>query len=257
MGSIPKILWTYWKDDTIPPVVKKCIESWRTQNPDFQIKVVHGKQLREYLPNLDLASLRWNDSPARESDIVRVNLLAKYGGYWCDASTLMTAPLAFDVEPQTEFIGYWLEGFTTNKDYPVIESWFFGTVAGGKFINAWRDAFMALSECENVDRCVERAVVAGVDLQNISDSLKNYLYIHVAAQYALQKVMTVNEIKTTMAFFKAEDGPYKYLVDAKWDPKTAAESICKDTSKKIYKLRSHERKAIEQSSITLKCFLDI
>ncbi len=218
---------------------------------------MNTETLAQYLPNLDLKSLKWNDSPARESDIVRLNLLAKYGGYWSDASMLMTAPLNFQVYPQTDFIGYYLEGFTTNMRFPVIESWFFGTVPNGKFINAWRDAFMALSECESVDQCVQRAVLAGVDLQNITDSLKNYLYIHVAAQYALQKVMTENEIKSTMAFFKAEDGPYKYLMDAKWDPATAAKSICKDTSKGIYKMRSHERKVIESSKELTDCFISI
>lgn len=256
-AAIPNVIWTYWNQDTIPPIVQKCIESWRKQNPDFKVNVVFRSTLHEYLPNLQLDTLSWNDSPARESDIVRLNLLAQYGGYWCDASTLMTDPLDFNVLPQTQFIGYWLEGFTTNIKYPVIESWFFATVPGGTFITAWRDAFMGLSDCESVDVCIERAMLSGVDLQNISKSLRNYLYIHVAAQYALQKVMAENEIKSTMAFFKAEDGPYKYLVDAKWDPKTAAESICADRSKKIYKLRSHERKEIENSETLLECFLHI
>jgi hypothetical protein len=257
IGLIPAIIWTYWNGSNIPPVVKKCIESWKKQNPMLEVRVITPRSLSQFLPNLDLKAIQWNDSPAREADIVRINLLAEYGGFWCDASILMTRPLSFDIGPGTECIFYYLEGWTTNPKSPVVENWFFGTVAGGKFIRAWRDRFMAAGNCESIEACIKQTVSEGVDLQNITDSLKHYLYMHVCAQYVLQKVMTENEIKSTMAFFKAEDGPYKYLVDAKWDPGAAAKSICKDTSKGIYKMRSHERKIIESSKELTDCFLVI
>jgi hypothetical protein len=253
VATIPKVIWTYWNNAELPPVIRLCLDSWRKANPDYEVRVVTRESLRHFLPTLDLDSLSWNDSPARESDIVRLNLLAEYGGYWADASILMTEPIPFVGQPATEFAGYCLDAWTSDPEHPVIESWLFGTVAGGKFIRGWRDAFMNLSTCESVGACVERARLEGVDVQKITPDLWDYLYIHIAAQYALQKVMTVNEIKTGMVFLKAEEGPYKYLEDAGWNVAQAVEGLCKGSGRTpIVKFRSHERKILEEQLDTYK-----
>lgn len=128
---IPKQIWTYWNSDELTPVITKCIDSWKKHNPDYKITIVTPKNLRQYI-DFDVKAVKFNDSPARESDIIRLNILAKYGGVWCDASILMTRPFDFPTNSKHEFIGYYIEHYTTKPQWPCIEGWFFATVSGGQ-----------------------------------------------------------------------------------------------------------------------------
>ena len=78
-SKIPKIIWTFWDSDDLPPFVQKSIESWRKFSPDFDIRVVTTNTLKDYLPDVDFTSKR-NDFIQRTSDFIRVHLVAKYGG---------------------------------------------------------------------------------------------------------------------------------------------------------------------------------
>lgn len=237
--GIPKIIWTYWNSDKLPLFIQACVESWKRYHPDFNVRVLTPSNLKKYT-DLDVKKISWNDKPARESDIIRLDILAKYGGIWSDASIVLFAPYPFlDKMDTHDFICYYLEKFTTDMRYPVIESWFFASVPQGKFIDAWRKAFMDTSHSHDVDARVSHHARNGVDFQNID--APNYLYIHIAAQYALQKVMTPEDMKH-MYFLKAEDGPYKYLVDNGWQNEVSVKHMLSNKSKyPMNKLRGCER----------------
>ena len=95
---------------------------------------------------------------------------------------------------------------------------------------------------------------AGVDFQRID--APNYLYIHIAAQAVLQKRMPLQDIAATMLFLKAEDGPYKYLVNHKWDGQAAVKALmtAPDTLPPIHKLRGSERPHVRP--LDVKTLLD-
>lgn len=220
--SIPNIMWTYWNSDTLPDVVQRCIDSWRRHYPTMEIRIVNPNTLHKYI-HIDPKTLLWNDSPARESDIVRLLILATYGGYWSDATNYFTAPVEFPIRPETEFIGYFTSKITTNNAYPVIDSWFFGTVPGGKFITQWRDAFMSIGTYGSVGKFLEAMKSQGVDFQAIGSP--SYLAIHIASQYVLQKKMDTADIHS-MALLKSEDGPFAYLEANNWDARKSLEDVC-------------------------------
>ena len=46
---IPAIIWTYWNNDTIPDIVKRCIDSWAYHNPEYKINVVTPSNLYDYI----------------------------------------------------------------------------------------------------------------------------------------------------------------------------------------------------------------
>ena len=250
--SIPKIIWTYWNNDTIPPFIQNCIDSWRKHNPTFHVIVLTPSNLSTYI-NMDLKGISWNDGPARESDIVRLSILEKYGGVWSDASIILYKPYSFvgKMDGSFDFIGYYLEGFTTNKDYPIIESWFFATPPHGEFISAWKHAFFHLgNNKENTLSIPKRLeqIKPSIDFQKIDNP--DYLFIHVAAQHVLQKQMTPADIIKNMWLEKAEDGPYQYLVRNKWNSK-ASVNYLKDRNRDkditSAKIRSCERGHISDS----------
>ena len=83
----------------------------------------------------------------------------------------------------------------------------------------------------------------GVDFQSIIGP--NYLAMHVACQRVLQLEKYPME---GIYLQKAEDGPFRYLLDAKWDPEKAVELACyyPEYQSPIMKMRGREREALEK-----------
>eukprot|EP00913_Durusdinium_trenchii_P013114 g12309.t2 len=83
-----------------PPSVQRSIDTWRKQNPEWQIQVLTPSTLREAL---DDEALDFVASPAalamrrlgatHFSDLVRVEVLAQHGGLWLDATVALTQPV--------------------------------------------------------------------------------------------------------------------------------------------------------------------
>ena len=241
---IPKKIWTYWNTDELTPVVTKCINSWKKYNPDYEVIIVTPTNLNKYI-DFDVKKVKFNDSAARESDIIRLNILAKYGGVWCDASILMTRPFDFLTNSRHEFIGYYIEHYTTKPDWPCIEGWFFATVPGGKLITKWRDSFMSIAGFDSVNDYLDGLQKKGVDFQKTQWSMLNYLAINLAAQDAMQKGMTVDEIKNTCHFMSANKGPYKHMYDHGWNNYDAVKSVCEPNQPTIVKFHNHDRKLLD------------
>lgn len=97
-ANMPKIIWTCWWQGTqnMPPVVKRSIESVRKYCPDYEVRVVTSDNMKDYIELPDYIIQKHKKgyiSRTHLSDILRVSLLAKYGGFWMDATVFLTAPL--------------------------------------------------------------------------------------------------------------------------------------------------------------------
>lgn len=256
--TIPKKIWGYWNNDEIPPLIKICIDSWRKHNPDHEIIILTNKNLKDYLPDVDFSKIKFIEKPQRRSDFIRLFILEKYGGFWIDASTLMTGSLDEIHKIQQsregiEFVGYYLDAYTTKCQYPVIESWIFGAVQDSKFIKLWLAAFLKLNDFDTIDDYLKHIRDSGVDLQKLGSP--DYLTIHVACQEVFQKHMTPEEIKRTIVALRAEDGPFKYLVQNDWDAKRALRSLCnRENLTQMIKIRTVERDAISQDESLMCAF---
>ena len=70
-----------------------------------------------------------------------------FGGIWLDASTILTAPLDWVLQAQqaqgSEYLGFYLQRFTTSTQYPVVENWFMAAAPGSAFVTAWQREFDA------------------------------------------------------------------------------------------------------------------
>jgi len=218
--NIPKIIWTFWHDAVLPPLVQACIASWKRHHPDFRVIVLNAANTHQYI---DAAATRapWIDCLAKLADVIRLHVLEKYGGVWSDASIMLYGqfPLVAKHFNQYEFMGYYLRGYTTNPKFPVLEDYWFATIAGGAFISRWRQAFMSFLPGENVEARVQRfESIQGVDTQALG-SKKYYLLVDVAAQYVMQKQMRRREIQSSMliADAEADDGPFHYIKVTGWE----------------------------------------
>lgn len=214
-NHVPKVLWAYWDSDNIPSIVQKCIDGWKQYNPDWKVVVLNKKNLKQYVSIADryVNHPLFNDSHARFTDLVRLCALAEHGGVWIDASIILTERLEkWLFAKEAEFVGFYLESFTTMSSSPVIESWFLVSQKDSMFMRLWRDEFLSISMFDSVKQYTDSRRRMGVNYQKISDP--EYLAIHVSAQ----KVLQIDRYPLDrLLLYKAEDGPYKYLKDTNWE----------------------------------------
>ena len=250
--KIPKIIWTYWNDgiDRAPPLIKTCVATWKRHNKDYEIRILTQDNYRQYLPDIDVFQLKHADSQARISDFIRLHVLARYGGVWCDASIAMTKSLSW-IDRDAEFVGYYLNGFTTKPEYPVIESWFLACPPKATFITLWRDEFMRLNEFEQVADYVK-----DIEKDTIIDNIqfREYLAIHLAAQKVMQHRLSAKDMSKIM-FYEAERGPLSYLANADWDSEKALRHLCEHgvSEEPLLKFRSTERYVLENDDELNDC----
>ena len=245
-SRVPKRIWTYWDNpEKIPKTVKMCMEGWKKYNPNYEIVLLTKKNYKGYtiIPEEIANHPNFNDFPARFADLVRCYVLAEHGGVWIDSSIIVKGPIDDWLFPKYgEFSGFYIDGFTTNKKFPVIENWFFACNKNSKFMKLWRDEFTEIARYPSVEKYIESRKKI-IDFQKINDPI--YLAMHVSAQ----KVLQWDEYPTEgLLLKKAEDGPFRYLVDAKWDSEKALDLACMDKRYQtpIMKIRGEERKIIEE-----------
>ena len=257
--SIPKKIWTFWDSEVLPEIIQKCINTWKTHNPEYEITVVNKSNLSTYLPDVDFSKIKHIESSTRFSDMVRLHILDRYGGIWSDASVICIKPYdSWISENKSEFIGFYMDSFTLpefKESSPIIESWFFACKKGSVLVHDWLTEFLRISEYDTIDKYVEAVKSENVNIQNISNP--SYLSIHVACQKVLQKG---KHKPYHFKVLKAEDTAFKYLTTNEWNSEKAIQNIldCKhddNATKKtcellntpIIKLRGTERETIEKN----------
>ena len=257
LKEIPKTIWTYWDTEELPDFIQKCIDKWRQLNPGWTINVLNPKNLGEHLPGVDIFGMKFADTKPRQSDFVRLHVMAKYGGVWCDASMVPTTSFEWVIDTQKnkgpEFIGYYREGATTRPEYPVIESWFFANIPGSNFVSKWRDELGVMNTLEKESDYKEHVKARGVDIQDTPQP--DYLNVYLSAQAVMQTQMTPDEIKDKIYVLKSEDGPFEHSISNNWDPAKSVQSLCDQptsTLPSLIKIYGNERRAME-SDASLEC----
>jgi mannosyltransferase OCH1-like enzyme len=245
-GNVPKHIWTYWDDpSTIPKTVHFCMETWKKHNPDYIITLLTKANYKNYtsIPDSIANHPNMNDMKQRFADLIRLYVIAEHGGVWVDSSTFMNQPIdswLYSERSDADFYGFTIV-YNYKRPLPIIENWFFAAPPENPFIIAWRDEFSRLTQYENVSAYIESLRKEGVDLNWDGPE---YLAQHSAAQRILQlKKYPVSR----MSLRPAEEGPFKYLVDNKWDSSVGIKKACEDPTLRnpFMKLRGPDRATFE------------
>jgi hypothetical protein len=91
----PDKIWICWLQgiENAPHIVKRCYESAQRHNGGREIIVITEKNIREFVdfPNYIWKKYHKKRIPnAQFSDLLRISLLAQYGGIWMDATCFLT-----------------------------------------------------------------------------------------------------------------------------------------------------------------------
>lgn len=245
-APIPKILWTYWNQAQTDALTAQCMQSWRRHCPGHEIVLVHPDNILDHVAPQDLPPGFAALHPTKQSDWLRLYLVAHHGGYWLDASTLLTAPLDWmaqcAAQQHCEMVGFYLGGFTRDRRYPVIESWAFGAPANARFMHDWQKEFHQALIVEGTQAYLERLQSqpdSAAILQGIADP--TYLLIHVTAQQVLRR-----HAHGPIALYKAEDTAFHFHAALRWKWYLLYPQLCiapaPDAMPPIVKLRGGERR---------------
>ena len=100
----PKVIWWCWLQgfNNAPKIAKVCHRSLQRNLKDYEIKVIDAENWNKYVELPDYIQTKWKKKqipPALFSDLLRLQLLIKYGGSWVDSTVLCT-----DAEHTKEYL---------------------------------------------------------------------------------------------------------------------------------------------------------
>ena len=139
---VPRKLWMFWNNGNVSvPALQHCMDSWRSRNPDWEFNLVTSKTIGKFLDSeveslLSLRSLQVQSL----SDVVRVSLLAKYGGVYADMDVYNLLPLNEWLDDLVSPSGFFL--FSLQRHNRFIASWFMASQSGNPVMIAWRQRMM-------------------------------------------------------------------------------------------------------------------
>ena len=91
----PKVIWWCWLQglENAPEIVKTCHRSLHRNLKGYEIKVIDAENWKDYIELPGFIVKKWVKKqipPALFSDLLRLQLLIKYGGTWIDSTVLCT-----------------------------------------------------------------------------------------------------------------------------------------------------------------------
>lgn len=104
-----KRAWICWLQgmENAPELVKECYKSVQHWLKDWEIIVITKENMRDYVDFPDFILKKWEKgiiSNTHLSDLLRLELLIRYGGLWLDATVYLTGKLPSYVEKRDFFV---------------------------------------------------------------------------------------------------------------------------------------------------------
>jgi len=135
----PQLVWIYWAqgEAAAPPVVRRCIDSWRRLNPGWRLEVLDRDSEAAIV---DMSDLPETLPLAYRADILRLRLLRDRGGVWADATCLCHRPLN-DWLPMLTPSGF----FAWSRPGPdrLLANWFLAAAPDNALVKGWERAAAA------------------------------------------------------------------------------------------------------------------
>ena len=168
-----KTVWIFWAQGEAHLAAQKqgkyanclvtCVQRWRDLNPDWTVEMVDDARAKELAPSYARFAKKGSIGQALLSDVLRLDLLTKYGGVWADVSVCPVSPLDDYIEDKLAPAGFftlWLNHWPTADDALSCETkcydedsahctsrttvtWFMATSSPKNFVvHAWHQALI-------------------------------------------------------------------------------------------------------------------
>jgi hypothetical protein len=143
---LSRTIWCLWFQGwaDAPDLVKACAASWRRHNPDWNLCLLSGATLAASLEELPRPATAAGNLPLEaRSDVLRIELLHRFGGIWIDSTVYCLRPLDGWID-QAMPSGF----FAFNRPMPdvMLSSWFLAVERGSYLIDRWHRGVRAYWE---------------------------------------------------------------------------------------------------------------
>lgn len=167
------VVWSLWLQgiDNAPDIVKKCVDSQKKYMPDKKIIVLDESTIHNYVTLPDYIEKKWKEGiigNAQYSDLVRNELLIKYGGYWIDSTVLFTDNKIISYIDSVPFFMFSFYYFGFNPEIMQLNNWFIHSTTNNNIICLLQK--MLLEYWKDHDRCVNYFIY------QIFESIANEFY---------------------------------------------------------------------------------
>ncbi|MDO4557098.1 MAG: capsular polysaccharide synthesis protein [Lachnospiraceae bacterium] len=127
--SNPDTVWVCWMQgmNQAPELVHRCYESLKKNLPHKKIIVIDENNIFDYVTMPDYIVQKWRDGimgTAHFTDLLRLELLIKYGGYWIDATVLCTDGKMLEYIDKEPLFMYSFYYFGFNPEIMETNNWF-------------------------------------------------------------------------------------------------------------------------------------
>lgn len=135
--EMPKIIWWCWLQgiDNIPELSSVCLKSLKRQLPEYKIVLITLDNLKDYVKLPKIIYAKFNAgwiSGAHFSDVIRLALLAKYGGIWIDSTVYCTDAKTVKIIENSDMFMY-QNLMSSNSNVIRMSNWLMATKKGNPF----------------------------------------------------------------------------------------------------------------------------
>lgn len=147
-GSIvdsPRRVWTCWLQglEDAPTLVKACINSQKRNIKDREHVVITDSNVFEYIELPEFIVAKYRDGivpPALFTDLIRLELLIRYGGTWMDSTVMVNEDADMRELLDADFFMFQsLRDGQADGKYHGISNWYITAKAGHPWLIAVRD----------------------------------------------------------------------------------------------------------------------
>lgn len=144
----PKVIWWCWLQglDKAPEIVSACFNSLKRNLPSYEIMVIDSENWKSFIDLPEYIAKKWEKKqipPALFSDLLRLQLLIKYGGTWIDSTVLCTGNVNNNhnyLDADLFLFQYTPEGTSKNIS---ISNWFISAHSNNEVLMTLRDMLFA------------------------------------------------------------------------------------------------------------------
>ncbi|WP_165793036.1 glycosyltransferase family 32 protein [Sphingobacterium haloxyli] len=185
---IPKLVWVYWENEQMPIYIGQIMEHNKKVNPEYEFRLLNKDTYRSYLPDIVFED---NMPVANKTDVIRLELLYRYGGIWMDATIILRDSLDWihetNKDNQNELIGFYRDNDTVDYTYPVVETYFMAAPMKSLFVKHWIELFGGITEMGS--ERFYKSLLKRPDFEEIRQHIPNpsYLLVYLAGQAACRE----------------------------------------------------------------------
>ncbi len=128
-APIPRTIWLLWWQglEQAPALVKHCYRSWQHHNPGWDVVFLDETNYGDYA---DVGAILASDNDLKlqaKADVIRIQLLARHGGVWVDATCYCCRPLD-EWLPEHAATGFF--AFSKPAKNRLLDIWFLASAPG-------------------------------------------------------------------------------------------------------------------------------